>query len=195
MSDTPYFDEASKSAAFEKDGQFNIIGVRAFITSCASIADWMDELYLLLGERFIDTRLYVSARRAAKRTVSALLAEFHVPNEPAAKEKFFAEFYAAIGWGQITYQLDYANQAGRVIVKNSFLAQGFANKFTAEGHSVSTGEKSKVTRCALLGAYLAAQVSNFFGKEIEMLEKQCAAMGYDECTFQVSHERFSLRVK
>ncbi len=195
MSDTPYFDETSKSAVFEKDGQFNIIGVRAFITSCASIADWMDDLYMLLGERFIDTRLYLSARRAAKRTAAALLAEFHVPDDPKSKEAFFAEFYAAIGWGDLEYQLDYAQKAGKVIVRNSFLAQGYASKFTAQGRSITTEQKSNVTRCALLGAYLAAQVSNFFDHEIEMLEKQCAAMGHNECVFQVTHERFSLRQK
>jgi hypothetical protein len=66
VSSTPYFDEAARSAAFERDGQFNIIGVRAFITSCASIADWMDDLYMLLGERFIDARLYLSARPRGK---------------------------------------------------------------------------------------------------------------------------------
>ncbi len=193
MSQTPYFDEAAKSATFEQDGQFNIIGVRAFITSCASIADWMDDLYMLLGERFIDARLYLSARRAAKRTVTALLAEFHVPDDPKSKEQFFAEFYAAIGWGNLEYQLDYAQKTGRVVVKNSFLAQGYASKFTAQGRSIATGAKSTITRCALLGAYLAAQVSNFFGEEIEMQEQQCAAMGNDACLFQVSHERFSLR--
>jgi predicted hydrocarbon binding protein len=193
MSDTPYFDEAAQSANFERDGQFNIIGVRAFITSCASIADWMDDLYMLLGERFINARLYVSARRAAKRTVAALLAEFRVPDDPAAKERFFTEFYAAIGWGHITYQLDYAKKTGQVVVKNSFLAQGFTTKFTVEGRNVATGQKSDITRCALLGAYLAAQVSNFLGEEVEMIEKQCAAMGHDVCIFEVSHERFSLR--
>lgn len=102
MSDTPHFDEAAKSATFQKDGQFNIIGVRAFITSCASIADWMDDLYMLLGERFINARLYLSARRAARRTVTALLTEFHVPDDSKSKEKFFTEFYAAIGWGGST---------------------------------------------------------------------------------------------
>jgi predicted hydrocarbon binding protein len=193
VSQTPYFDEAARSAAFERDGQFNIIGVRAFITSCASIADWMDDLYMLLGERFIDARLYLSARRAAKRTVAALLAEFHVPDEPKAKEQFFTEFYAAIGWGQIEYQLDYAKKTGQAVVRNSFLAQGFSTKFTAQGRSVTTGQKSDITRCALFGAYLAAQVSNFFGEEIEMIEKECAAMGHPACVFHVSHERFSLR--
>lgn len=193
MSETPYFDHATQSATFQRDGQFNIIGVRAFITSCASIADWMDDLYMLLGERFINARLYVSARRAAQRTVAALLAEFRVPDDPVAKERFFTEFYAAIGWGHITYQLDYAKQTGQVIVKNSFLAQGFTTKFTAQGRNVVTGQQSDITRCALLGAYLAAQVSNFFGTEVEMLEKQCAAMGHNVCIFQVSHERFSLR--
>lgn len=188
MSDTPYFDEAAKSAIFSQDGQFNIIGVRAFIISCASIADWMDDLYTELGERFVDTRLYTSARRAAKRTVTALLSEFRVQNDPPSKEKFFAEFYSAIGWGQIDYQLDYANKNGQVVVKNSFLAQGYANKFTPQGRNVPTGSKSDITRCALFGAYLAAQVSNFLGEEIEMLEKQCSAMGHDECVFQVSHE-------
>ncbi|MCI0478311.1 MAG: hypothetical protein L0Y55_18885 [Anaerolineales bacterium] len=193
MSQTPYFDEAAKSAAFERDGQFNIIGVRAFVTSCASIADWMDDLYMLLGERFIEARLYLSARRAAIRTTTALLTEFHVPDDPKSKEQFFAEFYAAIGWGQIEYQLDYVKKTGQVVVKNSFLAQGFANKFTTQGHNIATEQKSDITRCALLGAYLAAQVSNFFGEEIEMLEKQCAAMGNRVCVFEVSHERFSLR--
>jgi predicted hydrocarbon binding protein len=193
MEQTSYFDHTAQSAKFERDGQFNIIGVRAFIISCASIADWMDDLYMLLGERFIDARLYLSARRAARRTVAALLAEFHIPDEPIAKERFFTEFYAVIGWGYITYQLDYAKKSGQVIVKNSFLAQGFATKFTSEGRNVTTGQKSDITRCALFGAYLAAQVSNFFGEEVEMVEKQCAAMGYEVCIFQVSHERFSLR--
>lgn len=190
---TPYFDEAAQSAHFDREGQFTIIGVRAFITSCASIADWMDDLYMLLGERFIDARLYLSARRAAKRTVAALLAEFHVPDEPAAKERFFTEFYAAIGWGHITYQLDYTKKTGQVVVRNSFLAQGFTTKFTVEGRHVATGQTSDIARCSLLGAYLAAQVSNFLGEEVEMIEKQCAAMGHPACVFAVSHERFSLR--
>jgi predicted hydrocarbon binding protein len=89
--------------------------------------------------------------------------------------------------------LDYQNKTGKVVVKNSFLAQGYASKFTTQGRSVATGQTSNIPRCALFGAYLAAQVSNFFGEEIEMLEKQCAAMGHDCCIFEVSHERFSLR--
>ena len=193
MSQTPYFDEATRSATFERDGQFNIIGVRAFITSCASIADWMDDLYMVLGERFIEARLYLSARRAAKRTVAALLAEFHVPDDLQVKEQFFSEFYAAIGWGNIEYQLDHAKKTGKVVIQNSFLVQGLASKFTAQGRSVATGQKSDIARCALFGAYLAAQVSNFFGEEIEMLETECAATGHAACVFEVSHERFSLR--
>ncbi len=188
----PHFDEAAKSATFSLDGQFNIIGVRAFITSCASVADWMDDLYFLLGERFINARLYISARRAAKRTVQALLAEFHVPNEPQAKERFFSEFYSAIGWGKIDYQLDYANKSGKILVENSFLAQGYLSKFTAQGTNVAATEKSKIPRCSLFGAYLAAQASDFLGEEIEAIESECVAMGHPVCKFEISHERFSL---
>ncbi len=188
----PHFDNAAQSASFSLDGQFNIIGVRAFITSCASIVDWMDDLSFLLGERFINARLYISARRAAKRAVQGLLAEFHIPNEASAKERFFAEFYAAIGWGKIDYQLDYANKRGEILVTNSFLAQGYLSRFTPEGTNGAIPEKSKIPRCALFGAYLAAQASDFLGEELEVMETECIAMGHPVCQFDISHERFSL---
>lgn len=185
-----FFDAVSRTAQFDSEAAFRFIGVRAFIMSASTIADLVDDLYLMLGERFVDARMYMGGRRAGERTAAALLAAYKLdPNDKRAAEKLFTDFYAALGWANLEFQLDYSAQAGCVVARNSFLAQGARAKFTAQGKATAVEDVRPAARCAMLGGYVAGLVSNLLEAEIDVRETECLATDNSDCRFQVASER------
>ncbi len=195
MDDSPaipgYFDQVVSSARFDPEAAFKFIGVRAFIMSASTMADLIDDFNLVLGPRFVDARLYMGGRRAGVRTARALVAA-HIldPQNRPAIQKLFADFYAALGWGQFDFRLDYATRSGHVLVKHSFLAEGATAKFTAQG--TATAVKNVATafpRCAMLGGYIAGLVSNLLGNEVDVRETECTVLQFPTCRFEITPER------
>ncbi|MBI4789457.1 MAG: hypothetical protein HY782_20700 [Chloroflexi bacterium] len=186
-----YFEKVAGSASFDRDGAFKFIGVRAFVMSAATIADLMDDFYLVLGQRFVDARLYMGGRRAGVRTAAALVAAQKLdPRDKPNIERLFADFYAALGWAKLDFHLDYANKTGHVIAQNSFLAQGALAKFTAQGKATSVANvTAPFARCVMLGGYIAGLTSNLLESDVDMRETECLTLEYPGCRFEVTPER------
>lgn len=185
-----YFDAVSGTAKFNPNAAFQFIGVRAFIMSASTIADLMDDFYLVLGDRFVDARLYMGGRKAGVRTAAALVSAFKLdPKDKRGVERLFRDFYASLGWACLDFQLDYEHLSGRVVATNSFLAQGALAKFTAQGKATAVQGANPQPRCAMLGGYVAGLVSNLFAFDVDVKETQCLAMGQPDCRFEVTPER------
>lgn len=186
-----YFGQVVSSARFSPEAAFQFIGVRAFVMSASTIADIMDDFYLVLGARFVDARLYMGGRRAGIRTAAALVAAYKLdPSDKVHTEELFTSFYAALGWGKLDFQLDYAEKRGCVIAANSFLAQGSKSKFTAQGTATAVSTMANpFARCAMLGGYIAGLASNLLGSDVDVRETECLAAGYPTCRFEITPER------
>ncbi len=194
MMETPnagsYFQKVSSTLQFDQDAAFKFIGVRAFIMSASTIADLMDDFYLVLGERFVDARLYLGGKRAGKRTAAALASANQIDgNDKPTLEKFFADFYAALGWAKLEFHLDYASQAGYVVALNSFLAQGALAKFTARGAATVVEDNKLMPRCAMLSGYIAGLVSYLFDSAVDVRETECITTNHAACRFEIQAER------
>ncbi len=187
------FQKVAGTLLFDEDAAFKFIGVRAFIMSASTIADLVDDFYLVLGEKFVDARLYLGGKRAGKRTAAALATANQTAspsgidvNDKAALETFFADFYAALGWAKLEFHLDYANRAGYVIARNSFLAQGALAKFTARGAATAVEDTKLLPRCAMLSGYVAGLVSFLCSLDVNARETECIATNNAACRFEIS---------
>ncbi len=179
------------------EGDLKVLGgVRAFLMSTSSFADLLDDFYLVLGERFVNARLYMGGRRAGARTAAALVSLFKLdPNDKPAVERLLAGVDAAIGWARYEFHLDYAARSGYVIAKNSFLAQGALEKFTANGKMTAVQAKDSFARCAMLAGYLAGLVSYLLQHEVDLQETECLALGHAACRFDVLPHRIYVTEK
>ncbi len=183
-----FYDAMTRTLEFSPDAALKFSGgVRAFIMSASTIADLVDDFYLVLGERFVDARLYLGGKRAGKRTAAALTAKYDLkPDDKATAEQFFADFYTSLGWANLEFQLDYAHRAGGVIAHNSFLAQGATAKFTARGNATAVETALSAPRCAMLSGYIAGLVSHLFEADIDARETECIAMNAPACRFHLA---------
>lgn len=186
-----YFGQVTQTANFDPEGAFTFNGVRTYIMSAATIADLFDDFYLVLGQRFVDARLYMGGRRAGVRTAAAVVAAYKLDSKDKAQiEKLFSDSYAALGWARFEFQLDYGTHTGYVLAKRSFLAQGARAKWTTQGKA--TVVKSAATpfaRCSMLGGYIAGLVSHLFETDVDVHETECIALDAPVCRFEITKER------
>ena len=186
-----FYDAMTRTLEFSPDAALKFSGgVRAFIMSASTIADVVDDFYLVLGERFVDARLYLGGKRAGKRTAAALTTKQNLdPSDKATAERFFADFYTSLGWAKMEFQLDYANHTGTIVAHNSFLAQGAVAKFTARGIATEVESVKPASRCAMLSGYIAGLVSFLFETDVDARETECITMNVPVCRFEVYEKK------
>lgn len=184
-------DEQTLELELSAEGDLKVLGsVRAFLMSTSSFADLMDDFYLVLGERFVNARMYMGGRRAGLRTAPALAAMFGIASTDKPQlEKLFSDLDCSIGWGRYDFRLDYANSKGLVLVYHSFLAEGALSKFTANGKITAMKAHDSFPRCALLAGYLAGLCSFLLEREVDMQETECLALGHSACKFEILDHR------
>jgi predicted hydrocarbon binding protein len=187
-------DEQTLKLELSTEGDLKVLGgVRAFLMSTSSFADLMDDFYLVLGERFVNARMYMGGRRAGARTAPALAAMFKVPQSDKAQlEKIFSDLDCSVGWGRYEFHLDYATGKGFVLVQHSFLAEGALSKFTANGKITAMQARDSFPRCALLAGYLAGMSSYLLEREVDMQETECIALGHPACKFEILDHRIHI---
>jgi len=191
------FDDKTLQLEMSPEGDLKTLGgVRTFLMSTSSFADLMDDFYLVLGDRFVNARMYMGGRRAGSRTAAALASMFKVDqrfkvdqSDKAKLEKIFTDFYCSIGWGKYEFHLDYSAGKGFVLVHHSFLAEGVLSKFTANGKMTAIQVHDSFPRCPLLAGYLAGLSSFLLGREIDMQETECLALGHPACKFEILDHR------
>ncbi|MCX7840787.1 MAG: 4-vinyl reductase [Anaerolineae bacterium] len=184
-------DQQTLKLEISADGDLKVLGgVRAFLMSTSSFADLMDDFYLVLGERFVNARMYMGGRRAGLRTAPALASMFGIaPSDKAQLEKIFSDLDCSIGWGRYEFHLDYAAGKGIVLVHHSFLAEGALSKFTANGKISAIQARDSFPRCALLAGYLAGLCSFLLERDVDMQETECRALGHSACKFEILDHR------
>lgn len=187
-----FFERMAHTVEFDPQAGFTFSGgVRAFIMSASTIDDLIDDLYLVFGFQYVNARLYLGGKRAGKRTAAALTTKYNVDTDDKPTcEQFFSDFYAALGWARLEFELDYAQAAGTVIAHNSFLAQGALEKFTARGTATAVKAKAQ-PRCEMLGGYIAGLVSFLFNAEVDAHETECLVTRAPACRFKVTHHERS----
>jgi len=188
-----FFETLTRTVEFDPKAGFTFSGgVRAFIMSASTIDDLIDDLYLVFGVKYVNARLYLGGKRAGKRTAAALTAKFSIDSDDKRKcEQFFSDFYAALGWAKIEFELDYEKHTGTVIAHNSFLAQGAMEKFTERGAATTVKAKQQ-PRCAMLAGYIAGLVSFLFNADIDARETECLVMHAPTCRFSVARQEHSI---
>jgi hypothetical protein len=189
------FDEQTLKLEFSEAGDLKVLGgVRAFLMSTSSFTDLMDDFYLVLGERFVNARMYMGGRRAGVRTAPALASLFQVPQSDKAQlEKIYSDLDCSIGWGRYEFHLDYASGKGFVLVHHSFLAEGTLSKFTANGKMTAMSARDSFPRCALLAGYLAGLSSYLLERQVDMQETECIVQGHPVCKFVVLDHRIHVQ--
>ncbi len=177
------------------EGDLKVLGgVRAFLMSTSSFSDLMDDFYLVLGERFVNARMYMGGRRAGLRTAPALASLFKVaPSDKAQLEKIFSNVDCTVGWGRYDFHLDYATGKGFVLVHHSFLAEGALAKFTENGKMTATAVRDTFPRCALLAGYLAGLASYLLERQVDMQETECIVQGHPACKFEILAHRIHVQ--
>lgn len=83
-----------------------------------------------------------------------------------------AELYKAVGWGILEIECDPKTYQGKIIVKDSFIADVYG------------GSDQPV--CAFMSGYFAGYLTDYFGKNISVREVSCKATGKNVCEHIIS---------
>ncbi|AYK14890.1 MAG: V4R domain-containing protein [Methanosarcina flavescens] len=83
-----------------------------------------------------------------------------------------AELYRAVGWGILEIECDPKTYQGKIIVKDSFIADVYG------------GSDQPV--CAFMSGYFAGYLTDYFGKNISVREVSCKATGKNVCEHIIS---------
>jgi predicted hydrocarbon binding protein len=83
-----------------------------------------------------------------------------------------AELYRAVGWGILEIDCNPETCEGKIIVKDSFIADVYG------------GSDQPV--CAFMSGYFAGYLTEYFGKNISVREVSCKATGKNVCEHIIS---------
>ncbi len=82
------------------------------------------------------------------------------------------EFYRAAGWGILEIECDPKTCKGKIIVKDSFIADVYGS--------------SEQPVCAFMSGYFAGYLTDYFGKDISVSEVSCKVTGKNVCEHIIS---------
>lgn len=92
-----------------------------------------------------------------------------------------AELYKAIGWGILEIECDPVTYEGKILVKDSFIADAY-------------GEADEPV-CSYMSGYFAGYLTEYSGKAIQVREVSCKANGHKVCTHVISLAQASLNLE
>ncbi|MDD2440385.1 MAG: hypothetical protein PHD41_09355 [Methanosarcinaceae archaeon] len=150
------------------DFTMNVIGVRAIIARAKTLADVIKTFYdnAPHAEGLLIQSGLKGGIEAAKYFKSIMAID--LKNAP----DMIAELYRAVGWGLLDIKCDCESMTGRVIVKDSFIADVW-------------GEADQPV-CAFMSGYLAGYFTEVAGRTIQVREVSCKAAGHEVCEHIIS---------
>ncbi|MCQ1534278.1 hypothetical protein FTO70_00905 [Methanosarcina sp. KYL-1] len=150
------------------DFPLNVIGVRAIITRAPTLVD----IIRTLNEN--------APHAEGLLTLSGLKGGIHaakyfrsiMPLDDSNFTNILAELYRAVGWGILEIDCDPITYEGKIIVKDSFIADVY-------------GETDQPI-CAYMSGYFAGYLTEYSGKAIRVREVSCKANGHEVCEHTIS---------
>jgi uncharacterized protein len=150
------------------DFPLNVIGVRGVMARALTIVD------------IIKTLNQNAAHADGLLTMSGVKGGIHaakyfksiMPLDDSNYGSVIAELYRGVGWGIIEIECNPETYEGKIIVKDSFIADIYG----AADQPV----------CAFMSGYFAGYLTEYFGKAISVREVSCKATGKKFCEHVIS---------
>jgi uncharacterized protein len=150
------------------DFPLDVIGVRAVIARALTIVD------------IIKTLFQNAPHAEGLLTISGLKGGIHaakyfksiMPLDDSNYASVIGELYRGVGWGILEIECDPNTYEGKIIVKDSFIADVYG----AADQPV----------CAFMSGYFAGYLTEYFGKNISVREVSCKATGKKFCEHLIS---------
>ena len=146
----------------------NVAGVRGVIARAFTIVDIIKNLIENLpgAEGLLTISGLKEGIHAAKYFKSIM------PIDDSNCASVLEELYRAAGWGILEIECDPKTYEGKIIVKDSFIADvyGSANQPV----------------CAFMSGYFAGYLTDYFGKDISVREVSCKVTGKNVCEHIIS---------
>ena len=150
------------------DFPLNVVGVRGVIARALTIVD------------IIKTLFQNAPHAEGLLTISGLKGGIHsakyfksiMPLDDSNYASVIAELFRGVGWGILEIECDTKTYEGKVIVKDSFIA----DMYGAADQPV----------CAFMSGYFAGYLTDYFGKAISVREVSCKATGKKYCEHIIS---------
>ncbi len=150
------------------DFPLNVIGVRGVIARALTIVDIMKTLNESVphAEGLLTLSGLKGGIHAAKYFKSIM------PLNDSNFANMIAELYRGVGWGILEIECDLKTYEGKIIVKDSFIADVYG--------------ASDQPVCAFMSGYFAGYLTEYFGKNISVREVSCKATGKKFCEHIIS---------
>jgi len=150
------------------DFPLNVIGVRGVMARALTIVDIMKTLNESVphAEGLLTLSGLKGGIHAAKYFKSIM------PLNDSNFANMIAELYRGVGWGILEIECDPKTYEGKIIVKDSFIADVYG--------------ASDQPVCAFMSGYFAGYLTEYFGKNISVREVSCKATGRKFCEHIIS---------
>jgi predicted hydrocarbon binding protein len=153
---------------YSVDFPLNVIGVRGVMARALTIVDIIKTLNQSVphAEGLLTISGLKGGIHAAKYFKSIM------PINDSNYASVLAELYRAVGWGILEIECDPNTYEGKIIVKDSFIADVYG----AADQPV----------CAFMSGYFAGYLTDYFGKNISVREVSCKVTGKKFCEHVIS---------
>jgi predicted hydrocarbon binding protein len=159
---------SSNRMVYAADFPMNVIGVRGVSARALTIVDIMKTLYQSVPHA--EGLLTVSGLKGgihAEKYFKSIL-----PLNDSNYASVLAELYRGVGWGILEIECDPETYEGKIIVKDSFIADVFG--------------VADQPVCAFMSGYFAGYLTEYFGRTISVREVSCKATGKEFCEHIIS---------
>jgi len=153
---------------YSVDFPLNVIGVRGVMARALTIVDIIKTLNESVphAEGLLTVSGLKGGIHAAKYFKSIM------PLNDSNYASVLAELYRGVGWGILEIECDPKTYEGKIIVKDSFIA----DMYGAADQPV----------CAFMSGYFAGYMTEYFGQAISVREVSCKATGKKFCEHIIS---------
>lgn len=153
---------------YSVDFPMNVIGARAIIARAKTLVDVIKTFYENAphAEGLLIQSGLKGGIEAAKYFESVMPLDMNNAGD------MIAELFFAVGWGRLDIECDCETMAGRVIVRDSFIADVWGD--------------SDQPVCAFISGYLAGYFTQVTGRPIQVREVSCKATGHEVCEHVIS---------
>ena len=145
-----------------------VVGVRGVIARALTIVDIIKTLYQ--NAPHAEGLLTISGLKGGIH--SAKFFKSIMPLDDSNYASVIGELYRGVGWGILEIECDPKTYEGKVIVKDSFIADTY-------------GPYDQPV-CAFMSGYFAGYLTDYFGKAISVREVSCKATGKKHCEHIIS---------
>ncbi|MDI9395182.1 MAG: hypothetical protein QM426_07120 [Euryarchaeota archaeon] len=146
----------------------NVIGVRGVMSRALTIVDIIKTLNQSVPHA--EGLLTLSGLRGGVDAAKYFKSVMPINNSNFAS--MIAELFRAVGWGILEIDCSPETYEGKIIVKDSFIADVYG--------------RSEQPVCAFMSGYFAGYLTEYFGKNISVREVSCKATGKDVCEYIIS---------